>query len=180
AGGRFSGGANGEAGPWGSGDDGLRAQQGLRVKGGSAGLDRLDGRVGLDAGAGLRDSGGQQGRAVRVPGWARGGDWRGDQHGLLRGALRRRVPNRTWRPGAPGRYHGHCDLRRGDHAHIAVLVARRRRGPLRGLRGSGVGVVGDLLHPLQVLRDELLDERLPGHPRRRPGLRLRRPNRQRV
>ncbi|CAA9433605.1 MAG: protein of unknown function DUF125, transmembrane, partial [uncultured Rubrobacteraceae bacterium] len=61
------GGVYGEAGVRGSGDDRRRAQQGLRAQGGPAGPYRSYGRVGLDAGAGLRGGGGERGRASDVP-----------------------------------------------------------------------------------------------------------------
>src|SRR4028118_1267214 len=58
---------DGEVGPWRPGDDGCRAQQGLRAQGGPAGPYWSHGRFGLDAGAGLRGGGGEQGRAAHVP-----------------------------------------------------------------------------------------------------------------
>ncbi|CAA9299370.1 MAG: protein of unknown function DUF125, transmembrane, partial [uncultured Chloroflexia bacterium] len=179
-GGMAFGGADGEARSRWPGDDGFRAQQGLRAQGGPAGPDRPDGRLGLDAGARVRGGGGEQGRAAHVPDRARGGRRGGDQHGLLGGALRRRVPHRAGRPGAEGRDHRRRDLRRRHHAHAAVPAAGRRRSALRRLRRRRSRVTSDLLHPLQVLRHELLRERPAGRPRRRARLRLRRVDRQRV
>ncbi|CAA9421769.1 MAG: protein of unknown function DUF125, transmembrane, partial [uncultured Rubrobacteraceae bacterium] len=169
---------DGEVGSRGSGDDGVRAQQGLRAQGGSAGPYWLDGRVCLDAGAVVR--GGVLAAGPGVHDRAGGGCRGGDQHGLLRGSLRRRFHDRAGRSGAPGYDNGRCHLYRRHHAHAAVPDPGRAGGTLPGLRGRGGGVARDLLHPLQVLRDELLDERPPGHPRRRARLRLRHPHRQRL
>src|SRR5215211_3720456 len=70
-------------GAWGPGDDGVGAQQELRVAGRSAGAYRVDGWVCLYVGAFVCDGICDEGRWGHVPGWSGGcgGGW--DQHGLL-------------------------------------------------------------------------------------------------
>ena len=68
----------------------------------------------------------------------------------------------------------------GDTAHAAVLAAAGGCCALCGLWGGRLRAAGDLLYPLPLLQDELHNVGAAGGSGRRAGVRVGRPDRERV